>query len=167
MSRIERRAIPGHPDYFAGRDGSIWSTKSGELRPMRTFVRGRAGHLGVNLTQAGVYRLHSVHRLIALAWIGAPLPGQIVMHADDDPTNNRADNLSYGTPAENSLQMVERRRQARGERHGLHRLNESDVCELRRRFASGERPAPLAREFGISITTVCDVVSGRTWKQVA
>lgn len=132
---------------------------------MCTFRRGRVGHLGVNLTQAGVYRMHSVHRLIAAAWIGPAGAGQVVMHLDDDPINNSVSNLRYGTSAENSAQMVDRARQAVGLRHGLHRLDPDAVRDIRRR--SSEGAARLAREYGVAINTVCDVLNGRTWKQVA
>lgn len=42
-----------------------------------------------------------VHQLVAWAFIGAPLDGQQVNHIDEDPANNRADNLEWVTASEN------------------------------------------------------------------
>lgn len=163
----ELRPIPGHPDYLCSASGEIWSTKRGVPRRMRSFVRDQSLHLGVNLTQDGKYRLYGVHRLIALTWIGTPPTVQhVVMHLDDDPSNNAASNLAYGLPAENSAQMVVRGRQARGERAGNSKLKQEQVAEIRRRLAAGCSQKMLAIEFGISATNVTDIKLNRIWREV-
>jgi hypothetical protein len=160
------KSIPGQPDYFADEDGAIWSTKSGRPRRLKAFTRGRLGHLAVNLCQNGVYRLHSVHRLVAIAFIGEPPNGALVLHGDDDPTNNRIDNLRYGTPAENSAQMTARRRQAFGKRNANAILDVHQVSNIRRRHSAGESTASLAREFEVSESSVRSAWNGRTWRHV-
>jgi len=45
----ELRDIPGQPSYQCSRAGKIYSLKSGAPKEMSLFVRGRIGHLGVNL----------------------------------------------------------------------------------------------------------------------
>lgn len=57
-------------------------------------------------------------------------------------------------------------RKARGERIGRARLTESSVLEIRRRFAAGERKAPLCRAFGVGMCAITTVVEGKTWKHV-
>ena len=123
------------------------------------------GHLGVNLTQHGRYRLFSVHVLIARTFIGErPTSAHIVMHYDDDPTNNHVTNLQYGLPSENSAQMVGRGRQASGERNAKSKLTAPLVREIRCRIAAGEQQNRLATAYGISTSTVCDLNVGRTWR---
>ncbi len=158
-------AIPGQPSYFADEIGAIWSTKSGRPKRLCAFTRGRLGHLAVNLSHEGRYRMHYVHRLVALTFIGEAA-GALVMHADDDPTNNHVDNLRYGTPAKNSAQMTSRRRQAHGERHGAARLDDDAVADIRRRHAAGESTAALARAFTVAESTVRDAWSGAHWRHV-
>src|SRR5688572_16953256 len=46
-------------------------------------------------------RNHLVHGLVARAFIGSPLPDQVINHKDFDTTNNRVENLEWVTPAEN------------------------------------------------------------------
>lgn len=53
----------------------------------------------------GVRTKQSVHRLVALAFpeiCGTPFPGAEVMHLDDNPHNNVATNLRWGTRRENA-----------------------------------------------------------------
>lgn len=43
-----------------------------------------------------------VHQLIAEAFLGEkPFPDAVVMHLDDNPLNNRVDNLKWGSQKEN------------------------------------------------------------------
>lgn len=76
------------------------------------------GYQKVTLSLSGDCRNHSVHVLVAAAFIGPRPVGFDVMHADDNPSNNHVSNLSYGTPAENN-----RQRDSRG-RNGQSRKTE-------------------------------------------
>lgn len=51
-----------------------------------------------------------VHTLVAEAFLGPRPEGLVVMHADDNPSNNHVSNLSYGTYAANSQQCHARGR---------------------------------------------------------
>lgn len=56
----------------------------------------------------------------------------------------------------------------RGVGHGMAKLNDQAVRDIRRRYAAGGvRYADLAAEYGISKTNICDVVRGSIWKHVA
>lgn len=52
-----------------------------------------------------------VHRLIALAFIPNPNNYPIVCHKDNNPTNNKPENLYWGTQSHNMQQMVRDGRQ--------------------------------------------------------
>lgn len=104
------RPIPGMPQYEASDHGRIRSTllrvrtrtgyalrRGRVLKPSRPC--GRRIHMHVS-TQTGT---PYVHDLVALAFIGPKPPGSLVMHHDDDPTNNTPGNLRYGSKSENEL----------------------------------------------------------------
>lgn len=46
-----------------------------------------------------------VHRLVAIAFIPNPNNYPVVMHLDNDPSNNRVENLKWGTYKDNMDQM--------------------------------------------------------------
>lgn len=60
-------------------------------------------------------------------------------------------------------------RQAIVERSRPYRkLTEASVSEIRHRFsAGGVLQKELAREYGVSKATICTVLAGRTWREVA
>ena len=83
------------------------------LSPGRILKPGpaRSGHLTVAL---GRGNSKQVHALVLLAFVGPYPEGMEVLHGDDDPTNNRLNNLRYGTRSENLRQCVA---------HGRHKCH--------------------------------------------
>lgn len=65
-----------------------------------------AGHLQVNLSDKGVGKTLSVHRLVADAFIPNPENHPFVLHWDDVPSNNGVENLRWGTASENKYDRV-------------------------------------------------------------
>lgn len=61
----------------------------------------RRRYLAVPLSSGGTVRKMSVHRLVLEAFAGPCPEGMEVDHIDNDPANNRLDNLRYLTPAQN------------------------------------------------------------------
>ena len=101
-----------------------------------------------------------------------PIPdGMLVCHRCDTPPCVNPAHLFLGTPHDNTQDMVDKGR-ARGrafvgEAHGLAKLTEARVRDLRRRAAAGERHEDIAREFGVSKSTVTMANIRQTWRHVA
>lgn len=101
----EMREIEDRPGYFVTRMGQVWSETSKKfLKP----TLANNGYRVVNLPYApGKYRVHSVHRLVAKAFIPNPNNLPKVLHGDNDRSNNSVDNLRWGTQSDNIRQSVE------------------------------------------------------------
>lgn len=133
------------------------------LKPQTT----RKGYQRVNLYGPGgdsEYRV--VHRLVLFAFVGPPPPGHETSHLNGNPADNRVENLSWATPAENTHLQVEHGTARRGELHGCARLTEGDVLDILARCAAGEPRKALAAEYGITKTHVGCIVTGENWKHV-
>jgi hypothetical protein len=107
------------------------------------------------------------HR-VAWTLTNGPIPdGLCVCHRCDNPACCRPDHLFLATNADNSADMVAKRRQnttepfnrARGERSGRAKLSDPEVADLRRLYAEGVGPKILSERFGISRTHVHRIVS--------
>lgn len=96
------KEIPNCPNYYATEDGQIYSGKV--KRFLSPFDNG-TGYRYVCITQNGKTRVKRVNRLIALTFI--PLPSGFtaeqldVGHKDNNPYNNKVDNLYWCTRREN------------------------------------------------------------------
>lgn len=92
-----------------------------------------------------------------------------VNHIDGDKTNNRANNLEYTTPSDNvrhSLSVLGRKR-ASGERVASSKLTAKQVVTIRQLWSAGlTTRTAIAQEYGVSLSTICRVVSGELWHQV-
>lgn len=126
--------------YLAKSDGTIWV-----FRQLVASVRP-TGHLYQSLRHPdGSHHQHAVHRLVAAAFHG-PSDLPIVRHIDGDPSNNRPENLSWGSHRENSRDMVKHERSP-------SKLTVDQVRELILRYDEGEPLRLLAPEFGVSYNT--------------
>lgn len=128
------RPVPGYEGRYevsdAGRvrscgfySGNRWGTRTWRPGRIRKLVPSDTGHLTVELVDAdGARCTVKVHRLVLLAFVGeAPHGKPYGLHGDDDPTNNRVENLRWGTPGDNSDDAV---------RNGGHTQARKETCEL-------------------------------------
>jgi hypothetical protein len=65
------------------------------------------------------------HRMVAMAFHGLPLPDQECRHLNGVQTDNRADNLAWGSHSENSMDQV---------LHGTHRNISKTHCKRGHEF---------------------------------
>lgn len=78
------------------------------------LIQAKNGYLTVN-----IQGMKSVHRLVLEAFVGACPPGMETCHKNGIRTDNRVDNLYWGTSSENNLDIV---------RHGNHHLQKLESC---------------------------------------
>lgn len=109
-----------------------------------------------------------VARLVLFAFMGPPPKGKpCALHFDDDPNNNDLSNLRWGSRADNVADQIRNGNNARGEANGHAKLTCKQVKLIRVRYKprcakNGLRP--MAREFGVAVATMQDVLSHRTWR---
>lgn len=111
--------IPGYDDLYEvsdqGRvrsldrtvkrgDGASVRRKGVTLRPIAKV----SGHVKVRLYDGrdGRKEWRQIHSLVAEAFIGPPPTSSLVLHWNDDPTDNHVENLRYGTYADNQRDAI-------------------------------------------------------------
>lgn len=117
----------------------------------------------------GVFRSsvgHWAHRYSYVLNVGQLDRGVHVCHRCDNPICVNPQHLFAGTNTDNRLDSVRKGRQAKGEGNGQAKLRERDVIEIRRRLAKCERQRALAREFGVSQSTISAIATGLIWRMV-
>lgn len=88
-------------------------------RMLKLIKKKRTGYYQVSLCRDGEQKEVSVHRLVAEAFIGPQPDGMEILHGDADRTNNRVENLRWGTRRENQQEKVE---------HGNHPESRKKEC---------------------------------------
>ena len=83
---------------------------------IKKLTKNKLGYMRVSLSVGGVTFARTVHSLVMEAFVGPYPDGMLVRHINGDPSDNRLGNLAYGTPAENSADMVRHGRADRSQR---------------------------------------------------
>jgi hypothetical protein len=102
------------------------------------------------------------HRITLSLASGAT--GRVAMHTCDSPSCVNPAHLRWGSHRENSQDMVDKARSTRGEKHGLAKLTEAQVSQIRAAYDAGERKPAIAKRFGISTGTVYNIGRRETWR---
>ena len=106
-----------------------------------------------------------LHRVIYELHNG-PIPkGMFVCHTCDNPSCCNPSHLFLGTPKDNSDDKVNKGRQTKGEDIHSSKFTEDEIIEIRSRLQN-EGTRKLAKEFGVSRTTMKCIKKRKTWGHV-
>jgi hypothetical protein len=156
---IVYRLCPGHPGYAISDNGIVISCRQSGYWKKRKLIKTRLGYYDVCLEDRKQYR---VHRLVLEAFIGPCPKGMECRHIDGKPTNNRLENLAWGTRKENIQDKLLHKTQPRGENTCNAVLTEFQVLELRKQ-AITQSNRSLARKYNLTSGVVTSAIKGKTW----
>lgn len=139
-------------DIGTDKSGNCWLWTGGGARYGKISLNGKSV---------------STHVASYERWIGRIPAGKVVRHTCDTPKCVRPDHLKLGTNADNSKDMTNRNRQAKGTRQWCAKMTNESVVELRETYASGAMGIRLlASHYGVSTATVAKIIHRVTWKHV-
>ena len=160
-----------HPydDYFVTSYGRVFSTKhyAGKRVSKRSLRANPGGYLYLNLSspENGIKTFY-VHQLVAEYFIGPCPKNQQVRHLNGKQSDNRLDNITYGTLEENAADKEQHGTVYRplGEKHGASKLTEPEVIEIRKIYSrGGVTQQYLADEHGVSRSLISMIVNRKRW----
>ncbi len=165
-STVEYRDIPGFPGYRVGNDGSVWSCKFHKRWQQLKPSTDKTGRRMVMLRRNGRSINKRVHQLVLEAFVGPKPEGKVCRHFPDrDPSNNRLENLQWGTRQENVDDQIFHGTRAKGEARA-RLFRDADILDMRRRRAAGEKLKYIAKDYNTSNATICLITRGRRWKHL-
>lgn len=144
--------------YSVTRDGRIYShskrkksyinhkTKRIYLGKWLVSYLNNKGYLGVGLSKNGKSKHHTVHRLVAQAYIPNSFPHKYVIHKNGIRTDNRVENLEWVTAVE---------KEAHSKLSGNHatKLTKEQVANIRKNHNSKSCKNAVWRQYDVSMST--------------
>lgn len=143
--------------------------------------KNNCGYGQITLKQAnGRWVRASAHKL-SYELTHGPVPnGLCVLHYCDNPACVNPSHLWLGTMRDNNDDCMKKGRhkysknpprcppslKARGSRHGIAKLTESAVLDIRAKLAKGATMRSICKETGMSMSSIADVRDRVTWRHI-
>ena len=162
----KRKTIPSFPMYEITTSGKIWSKKHHKYLQ---FNKQRGKYLLVDLWNGKRFPC-KVHRLVLETYIGPCPRGMECRHLNGNPSDNRLENLKWGTRSENMQDAVRHGTIGKsslgkfGEEHPSSKLSDADRRLIFSAYHDGAyTQQELADLFGVSQHCTKTIVNNEKW----
>lgn len=167
--------IPGYPNYYISRDGKLFKLSTG--KEIKVFYHKR--YMRCKIYNGKTSKNIKIHRLVAEVYIPNPNNLPVVMHLNDDVTDNRVENLKWGTQKENVHDAINKGRlRIKGKdnpMYGVHRygldaphisLNSRKIRRLNSMNFKGYRKEYIAYRLGVCRGTIQNYLINKHYKNI-
>ena len=143
--------------YQVSNMGRLRSNQFGSWRIMHPSTRKPLGYKRVHLSFNGKIKGHQVHRLVAKAFVEGYADGLVVNHKNENPSDNRAENLEWVTYGYNSNYGTTRIRVTAKESRYIVVQLDQDGKEMAKFYGFGD----ASRSTGISDNCIWNCCKGK------
>lgn len=151
------KTMPRHPTHLVSNKGRV-----AKILVATAFNRK---HPGINIGRRGNCQRVFVHRAMLEAFVSPPpYLKAVTRHLNDIPTDNRLDNLRWGTASENARDAIRNGRRGVNENAPRAKLSNKDIIVIRTYYDRGHSLAGIAAVFGVAKSHVCGIGKRRFWK---
>lgn len=164
----EWRFIPGYSkNYMVSKYGRVKSVERTMIRSNGRPQRVRERILKSSCDEWGYPQVRidgktvKVHKAVALAFLGDRPESFEIRHLDGDSTNNKVENLKYGSHSENVLDGYK----YNGFIFKNQKLNPEKAKEIKKLLSSGKAGKEIAKLYGVSQQTICDIKHNRIYNE--
>lgn len=158
--------VKNYPKYLINNEGIVLSSVRGfrELKP----YKDKDGYLQVCLSKNNKRKRHSVHRLVAQAFIlKTHNDRNVVNHKNSVRDDNRCRNLEWVTVKENNTHGIKfGKLSQKGEENKNSKLTTEQVIEIKNRLLSGEQYIQIAPDYQVTVTTIGRIARKENWKHI-
>lgn len=157
------KVFPLNSKYMVSNLGRIWGSS---MNRVLKFSKDPKGYLRCSIP-TGDRKMSLVHRIVLITFKGKS--DMLGLHIDGNPSNNRIDNLMWGTSKTNAEHARIHGTKPIGQIRKQAVLTDSDVLyiiENCRPGVMGKSIHDFGRMFNIDRTTISAIYSGRTWRHI-
>lgn len=137
-------------------------------QPIKTQQVKDGKYRGVLLSKNGRKNNFLVHKLVAIAFLDGPdrcpacNSNYEINHKDLNGCNNSSDNLEYVTRKENTEHA-----KSKHQKSVIKLLSAEKVTIIKQLISLGVSYPKIAKQFGVSKSTISDISNGRLWTHVS
>lgn len=147
--------------------GRVRSVHKHRLHQILKQRRGPTGYWTVAFWKDGKkVKAPKVSHLVAMAFLGPPKPGQILLHGPNGKNDDSLKNLSWGTCRQNVLDRIRDGTTYSGERHHKSKFNEQIARNIFDMYLEGYDKRSIADRLGMTHQNVHAILIAKTWKHI-
>lgn len=173
MEKIWKELPESNGTVFVSNDGAIKTervfTKLARSKVLKQSI-DKKGYCRVGVWIDGKIKTLKAHRVVATTFIPNPENKPQINHKNGIKTDNRVENLEWCTNKENSHHAVKmglfKPSLVRGEQHGHTKTTNEQILEIVKKVKSGAMLKDVANEYGLSRTTLTDIIKGKVWSHI-
>lgn len=159
------KAIPGFPGYYINLKGQVWSDKSNRLLLIGIHTQGYKQCWPY--TKPGKQKTSSIGSLLLTTFVRLPEPGELCRHLNDINTDDRLDNLAWGTQKDNMDDMSRNGHNLIGENHKGSKLFPLDILNIlhlckQKKYTNMK----ISKMYNVDPTTITDINKRRSWDHI-
>lgn len=126
------------------------------------------GYLTVSLKTNERQISYCVQILVLEAFVCPRPEGMMGLHSDAIRTNNKLDNLRWGTSSDNAQDQIKNNtfNFSKGEKHQLAKLSNKTVLEIKKLISIGERSCDIARKMNLPQRQISKIKTGTRWSHL-
>lgn len=150
----------------------FWSKiRFGDIKECWEWIAGKttAGYGSYSIVINGKWDKTYAHRFI-LEKLQTNIKNLCSLHSCDNPGCVNPNHLFPGTKQDNMDDMYSKGRDRhnpnRGSQHHRSKLNESQVIEIKKRVANGEKQISIARFFNVTKAQIYNIRMGKSWGHI-
>lgn len=128
----------------------------------------KQGYFLINLYKNKQSKSYLCGRLILETFVGPCPTGMECRHLDNNPENNRLNNLEWATHQSNMDDQIKyntRFNKASGEKNGMAKLNHNKIIEIKNLYKQGVSQKEIAKIIGISQSLVSNIINNKIWRE--
>lgn len=149
----------GFKSYRVSSDGHV-ANAGVELSP----YLGKRGYYVMSFWVDGKHKTVTVHTLVCATFYGPkPAWAQVARHLNGINTDNRADNLAWGTHKQNTEDARQHGTLAQGSDNGQSKLTETQVLEICAHLDAGVALNVIEDIYGVSNSAISLINTGARW----
>lgn len=110
---------------------------------------------------------HAVASRVSYELFNGPIEkGKLVCHTCDVPACVNPEHLWLGSVKDNAIDMIQKNRSLKGEKHNLVKVTEGDIIAIRKMHLLGIAQNKIAELFGLTAGHLNNIIKRRVWKHI-
>jgi len=173
FNTIMIKQIKNYPNYYIDTDGNVYSNKKSGMYKLHPSIISGYYYVGLYNGKNACKRTR-ISCLVLETFVSPRPAGMWALHKTPNRFNNRLNNLYWGTPKQNSIDMINHGNSLRGIKNSQTKLNELQVRIIMRTYETNKTIKKYAKNkpctikylseiFGCGKTTIYHILRGDNW----